>query len=112
VLFNNVLGVQDLCEVERYLDMDVRGCCCIPSDIFEEEFWFHEVEALRINEFQVRIRKRLALTHFEEAVDDDDEFQEIGGKSSAKDIFLTFATDFWTEAAAREHHLQNFSCPN
>jgi hypothetical protein len=112
VLFNNVLGVQDLCEVERYLDMDVRGCCCVPSDIFEEEFWFHEVEALRINEFQVWIRKRLALTHFEEAIDDDDEFQEIGGKSSAKDIFLTFATDFRTEAAAREHHLQNFSCPN
>ncbi len=111
MLFNCVLGVQDLREVERYPDMDVRGCCCIASDIFEEEFWFHEVEALCINEFQVQIQKRLALTHFEEAVDDD-EFQEIGGKSSAKDIFLTFATDFRTEAAAREHRLQNFSCSN
>ncbi len=78
MLFNCVLGVQDLYEVERYPDMDVHGCCCVPSDIFEEEFWFHEVEALRVNEFQVQIRKQLALTHFEEAVDDDDEFQEIG----------------------------------
>ncbi len=112
MLFNCVLGVQDLCEVERYPDMDVRGCCCVPSDIFEEEFWFHEVEALRINKFQVRIWKRLALTHFEEAVDGDDEFQEIGGKSSAKDIFFTFVTDFQMEAAAREHCLLNFSCPN
>jgi hypothetical protein len=30
-------------------------------------------------------------------------FREIGGKSSAKDIFLTFASDFLTEAPALEH---------
>ncbi len=44
---------------------------------------------------------------FEEAIDDEDEFWEIGGKSSAKDIFLTFATDFLTEAPALEHLFWN-----
>jgi len=70
------------------------------SNIFEEQFWFHEVEALRIDEFRIRIRKLLPLAHFEEAVADEDEFWEIGGKSLAKDIFLTFATDFFTDAPA------------
>ncbi len=45
----------------------------------------------------------MPLAHFEDAVDDDEEFREIGGKSSAKDIFLTLATDFLTEAPALEH---------
>ncbi len=49
------------------------------------------------------------MTQFEEAVDDD-EFRKIG--SSAKDIFLTFATDFWMEAPAWEHPLRNCSLPN
>jgi hypothetical protein len=48
-----------------------------------------------------------SLCHFEEAVEDDEEFMEIGGKSSANDIFLTLATDFLTEALALEHHFQN-----
>ncbi len=61
--------------------------------ILEEEFGFSEVEALRVNELRVWIRELLALAHFEEAVDDEDEFQEIGGKSSARDIFLTLAMD-------------------
>jgi len=52
------------------------------------------------------------VAHFEEAVDDEDEFWEIGGKSSAKDIFLTFAPNFLTEAPAREHIFWNCSLSN
>jgi len=47
--------------------------------------------------------------HFEEAVDEDEEFREIGGNSSAKDIFLTFATDFLMEAPALEHLFRNLA---
>jgi hypothetical protein len=36
----------------------------------------------------------LPLAHFEEAIDDEDEFREIGGKSTAKDIFLPFQWTF------------------
>ncbi len=72
------------------------------ANVFEEKFGFSEVQALRVNELRVGIRKLLALAHFEEAVDDEDEFLEIGGKSSARDIFLPLATDFLTEALALE----------
>ncbi len=48
--------------------------------------------------------------HFEDAVEDDDEFLDIGGKSSTKDIFLTFAMDFLTEAL--EHLFRNSARPN
>jgi hypothetical protein len=58
------------------------------------------------------VSKHLALAHFEEAVDDEDELREIGRKSSANDIFLTLATNFLTEVPAREHLLQNCSLPN
>ncbi len=51
-----------------------------------------------------------AVAHFEEAVQDEDEFWEIGGKSSAKDILLTLTTDFLTEAPALEHLFQNYLC--
>ncbi len=54
----------------------------------------------------------MPLAHFEEAVDEEDEFREIGGKSSAKDIFLTLATDFLTEAPALEHLFLNSARPN
>ncbi len=54
----------------------------------------------------------MALAHFEEAVDDEDEFREIGGKSSARDIFLTLATDFLTEAPALKHLFLNSAHPN
>ncbi len=50
--------------------------------------------------------------HFDEAIEDDEEFREIGGNSSANDIFLTLATDFLTEAPAFEHHFQNSARPN
>ena len=110
LLLNHGLGVQDLGKVERNPHMDVCRSCGVPSNIFEEEFWFREVEALRVNE--LRIRKLLPLAHFEEAIDEEDEFREIGGKSSAKDIFLTLATDFLTVAPALEHLCLNSARPN
>jgi len=103
VLFNGVFGVQDLGEVEWDSDMNVGRGSHVPSNIFKEKFLFHKVEALRVNEFRIRIRKMLTLTHFEEAVEDEDEFREIGGKSWANDIFLTLATDFLKDALALEH---------
>jgi hypothetical protein len=54
----------------------------------------------------------VSMAHFEGAVDDDDEFRDIGGKSSANDIFRTLATDFLTEAPALEHLFRNWSLPN
>ncbi len=105
-------GVQDLGEIERYPDMNVSRDCSETSDIFEKEFWFREVEVLCVDELRIRVRKLLALAHFEEAVDDEDEFWEIGGKSSAKDIFLTLATDFLAEAPALEHRIWNSARPN
>ncbi len=53
-----------------------------------------------------------ARGHFDEAVEDDEEFREIGGNSSVNEIFLTLATDFLTEAPALEHRFQNSACPN
>jgi hypothetical protein len=38
--------------------------------------------------------------------------REMGGNSSAKDIFLTLATDFLTEAPALEHLFLNSARPN
>ena len=110
LLLNRGLGVQDLGKVEWNSYMNVCGSCSVPSNIFEEKFWFREVEALRVNE--LRVRKLLPLAHFEEAVDEEDEFREIGGKSSARDIFLTLATDFLTEAPALEHLFLNSARPN
>ena len=110
LLLNRRLGDQDLGEVERYPDMNVRRSSSVTTNIFEKQFWFCEVEALRIDE--LRIRKLLPLAHFEEAVDDEDEFWEIGRKSSANDIFLTFAMDFLTEAPALEHLFRNSALPN
>ncbi len=94
VLLDGGSGVQDLGEVEGNPDMNVSRGCRVISNIFEEEFWFREVEALRIDELRIRTQKLLALAHFEEAIDDEDEFWEIGRKSLARDIFLTLATDF------------------
>ena len=39
-------------------------------------------------------------------------FREMGGNSSASDIFLTLATDFRTEAPALEHLFLNSARPN
>ncbi len=59
-----------------------------------------------------RFQSVTARDHFDEAVEDDDEFREIGGNISANDIFLTLATDFLTEAPALEHLLLNLARPN
>ena len=106
VLLNGPLGV------ERYPDVNVCKGGCVPSNIFEKEFWFCEVEALCIYEFRVWIWKCLAQAHLEEAVDDDEELWDFGGKSSTDDSFLTLATDFRTEALAWEHGFRNCSLPN
>ncbi len=50
--------------------------------------------------------------YFDEAVEDEEEFREMGGNSSASDIFLTLATDFRTEAPALEHLFLNSARPN
>ena len=92
--------------------MNVGRSCSVTSNVFEKEFWFREVEALCIDKLRIRVPQLLALAHFEEAIDDEDEFREISGKSSAKDIFLTLATDFLTEAPALEHLLRNSARPN
>jgi len=60
----------------------------------------------------IRLKSMAPCGHFEEAVDDDEEFREIGGKSSANDIFLTFATNFLTEAPALKHLFQNSALTN
>ena len=112
MLFDSVFRIHDLGEIEGDPDMYVGRGGHILSNVFKEKFWFREVKALRVNELRVRIRKLLPLAHFEEAVDEEDEFREIGGKSSAKDIFLTLATDFLTEAPALEHLFLNSARPN
>ncbi len=83
--------------------MDVCRSSRISFNVFKEKFWFRKVKALRINELRIWVQELLAVAHFEEAVEDDDEFLEIGRKSSASDIFRTLATDFLTVAPAREH---------
>ena len=55
----------------------------------------------------IRIRGQLTVAHFEEAVEDEDKFWEIGRKSSARDIFLTLSTNFLTGAPALEHLFLN-----
>ena len=112
LLLNCRLGVQDLGEVEGYPDMNVGRSSSVTTNVFEEKFWLRKVKALCIDELRIGIRKLLALAHFEEAVDDEDEFREIGGKSPAKGIFLTLATDFLTEAPALEHRFLNSARPN
>ncbi len=50
--------------------------------------------------------------YFDEAVEDEEELREMGGNSSVRDIFLTLATDFRTDAPALEHLLLNSARPN
>ncbi len=59
-----------------------------------------------------RFQRVTSRGHFDEAIEDDKEFHEIGGNSLASDIFLTLATDFLTEAPALEHHFLNLARPN
>jgi len=57
VLLDGGSGVQDLEEVEGDPDMNVSRGSSVTSNIFEEKFWFREVEALRVDELRIRIRK-------------------------------------------------------
>ncbi len=59
-----------------------------------------------------RFQRVTARGYFDEAVEDDEEFREMGGNNSANDIFLTLATDFRTEAPALEHLFLNSARPN
>ena len=66
------------------------------------------------NKFLLRYRvcRVTARGYFDEAVEDEEELREMGGNNSAKDIFLTLATDFLTEAPALEHLFLNSARPN
>ena len=59
-----------------------------------------------------RFQRVTARGYFDEAVEDEEELREMGGDSSAKDIFLTLATDFLTEAPALEHRFLKSAPPN
>ena len=59
-----------------------------------------------------RFQRVTARGYFDEAEEDEEELREMGGNSSAKDIFLTLATDFLTEAPALEHLFLNSARPN
>ncbi len=50
--------------------------------------------------------------HFDEAIEDDEEFRDMGWNNSANDIFLTLATDFLTEVPALEHLFLKSARPN
>ena len=67
-----------------------------------------------VNNFLLGYRFQRVTTrgYFDEAVEDDEELREMGGNSSAKDIFLTLATDFLTEAPALEHLFLKSARPN
>ena len=67
-----------------------------------------------VNKFPLwyRFQRVAARGYFDEAVEDEEELREMGGNNSAKDIFLTLATDFLTEAPALEHLFLNSARPN
>ena len=75
---------------------------------------FRRVDGSDLNNFLLwyRFQSVTARGYFDEAVEDDDEFREMGGNNSANDIFLTLATDFRTEAPALEHLFLNSARPN
>ena len=76
------------------------------------EIW--RVNCPDLNSFLLWYRFQSVATrgYFDEAVEDEEEFREMGGNSSASDIFLTLATDFRTEAPALEHLFLNSARPN
>ncbi len=75
---------------------------------------FRRVDGSDLDNFLLRYRFQsvTARGYFDEAVEDDEEFREMGGNNSANDIFLTLATDFRTEAPALEHLFLNSARPN
>ncbi len=76
------------------------------------KFW--RVNGSDFNNFLLwyRFQSATARGYFDEAVEDDEEFREMGGNNSANDIFLTLATDFLTEAPALEHLFLKSARPN
>ena len=76
------------------------------------KFW--RVDGSDFNSFLLwyRFQSVTARGYFDEAVEDDEEFCEMGGNNSANNIFLTLATDFLTEARALEHLFLNSARPN
>ncbi len=75
------------------------------SDIFKKYFGFCKVETAHVDEFW----NCLPLSHFEEAVEDEEEFLEIGWNRSA--TLHTVVTDFLTEFLADKHLLRNRCLP-
>ena len=76
------------------------------------EIWF--VNCLDFNNLFLWYRFQSVTTrgYFDEAVEDEEELREMGGNSSARDIFRTLATDFRTDAPALEHLFLNSARPN
>ncbi len=76
------------------------------------KFWW--VNGSDLNNFLLwyRFQSVTAQGYFDEAVEDDEEFREMGRYNSANDIFLTLAMDFLTEAPALEHLFLKSACPN
>ncbi len=75
---------------------------------------FRRIDGSDLNDLLLwyRFQSMTARGYFDEAVEDEEEFCEMGGNNSAKDIFLTLATDFLTEAPALEHLCLNSARPN
>ncbi len=75
---------------------------------------FRRVDGSDLNDFLLwyRFQSVTARGYFDEAVEDDEEFREMGGNNSANDIFLTLAMDFLTEVPALEHLFLNSARPN
>ncbi len=75
---------------------------------------FQRVDGSDFNNFLLwyRFQSVTARGYFDEAVEDEEEFCEMGGNNSANDIFLTLAMDFLTEAPALEHLFLNSARPN
>jgi len=75
---------------------------------------FRRVDGPDLNDLLLwyRFQSVSAPGSFDEAVEDEEEFREMGGNNSANDIFLTLATDFLTEAPALEHLFLNSARPN
>jgi hypothetical protein len=76
---------------------------------FKNSFWLCKVEVSHYNEFLIWVHNSLALAHFEEAVDEDDEFLDTGGKYSVH--VCTLATDFCTEFLADQQLFKDCTCP-
>ena len=106
-----MLGVEYSCKVERDSYVDVRGSGSVFANIFEEKFWFCEVEVevLGVDEFRVRVRNSGARAHFEEAIDDEDECREMAGNSSAtfRTLSMVCWTAFPTDFRVERHLLRN-----